>query len=100
MGAETLIRGPFRGRLLLGVVCAQRSWSALLRGLTFDAAMLAATGARTWIFGSALLDVTSRLGAGVGAAKLEAGLLLVEAEAVGDRGCLAATGDPELGQDP
>ena len=33
-------------------------------------------------------------------ARLEADSLLVEAEAVGNRGCLTAAGDPELGQDP
>ena len=31
--------------------------------------------------------------------KAEADSLLVEAEAVGDRGCLPAAGDPELGED-
>src|SRR5215218_4524624 len=30
----------------------------------------------------------------------EADSLLVEAEAVGNRGCLTAAGDPELGEDP
>ena len=32
--------------------------------------------------------------------KAEADSLLVEAEAVSDRGCLTAAGDPELGEDP
>ena len=30
----------------------------------------------------------------------QAGSWLVEAEPVGDRGCLSATGDSQLGQDP
>ena len=42
-------------------------------------------------------DVTNRAGGG---AKLEAGLLLVEAEPMGDRGRFPATGDPQLGENP
>ena len=55
--------------------------------------MLVPCGARTWSVwvGSLRRDVTN---------KLEAGLLLVEAEPMGDRGRLSATGDPQLGQDP
>jgi hypothetical protein len=52
------------------------------------------------MFGSAPPDAMSRNGRGRRAAKLEAGLLLVEAEPVGDRGRFPATSDPQLGEDP
>jgi hypothetical protein len=70
--------------------------------LTFYAAMLAPRGRELECLGR--LSETRRhepgAGGGAAAAKLEAGLLLVEAEPVGDRGRFPAAGDPQLGEDP
>jgi hypothetical protein len=79
---------------------AQRSYSALLRvlRLTRPGEQRVAPAPRDAWVGFARPHVTEP-GGGRRAAKAQVGSLIVEAEAVGDGGRLAATGDPELGQD-
>jgi len=62
--------------------------------------MLTPTDARTWNVMGRLSQTCRYEPAARRIAKLEAGLLLVEAEAVGHRGCFPAAGDAKLGQDP